>query len=137
MKLWLIFSGVIVALVSCAQAKNITKEDLHSDLLSAISLASETELFIDQIENNRLRPQFRAGHADYLREQAQQQARELRKSTADSGGARIAAFCADQLESLARELALVRARSSDQSLQEIRKRVAAIKNSLSGAKAEQ
>jgi uncharacterized protein YecE (DUF72 family) len=35
----------VISIVSCATAKTITDQELHSDLLAALSLVSETELF--------------------------------------------------------------------------------------------
>jgi hypothetical protein len=60
---------IVLALTSCATAA-IMDYQLHSDLHSALSLASETELFIQQIESGHLLAHFQAAHADYLRSEA-------------------------------------------------------------------
>jgi hypothetical protein len=41
----------VLVFVSCARAKTITADELRSHLLSALSLASETDLFIGQIDD--------------------------------------------------------------------------------------
>jgi hypothetical protein len=131
MKLLYVFSIVSLALVSSAQAKTLTNEELRSVLQSALSLASETELFIGQIENGRLLPRFQAGHADYLRDAAMQQASELRESSPESGDIKIVATCAEQLESLAHELALISTLSgNNEALAKAREQVEAIKGSI-------
>ncbi len=123
----------VLTLVSCASAKTISAEELHSDLLSALSLASETGLFIAQIENGHLLPQFRAGHADYLRHEAGRQAKQLRESRTDSGDAKTPAQGAEQLELLARVLTSIRAQTRDEKLVEARQGVAAIRRTLSAS----
>jgi hypothetical protein len=45
-----------LSLASCSRPKTISREALHSDLLAAISLASETELFINQMQEGRFTP---------------------------------------------------------------------------------
>jgi hypothetical protein len=136
MKLLSVFLVVTLALVYIAHAKTLSNEELRSDLQSALSLASETQLFIGQIENGRLLPQFQAGHADYLRNTAMRQASELRESASESGDTKIVATCAEQLELLARELALIGTISrNDEAFHEARKRVEAIKVSIVAARA--
>jgi hypothetical protein len=137
MKFWSVFSVVTLALVFTAQAKSRSNEELRSDVQSALSLASETELLIGQIEKGRLLAQFQAGHADYLRDVATRHASKLRESFQDSGDRQIVATCAEQLESLAHELALLSTMSgNDESLPKTRERVEAIKSSIIAARAE-
>jgi hypothetical protein len=137
MKFWSVFSVVTLALVFTAQAKKLSNEELRSDFQSALSLASETELFIGQIEKGRLLAQFQASHADYLRDAAMRHASKLRESSRDSGDRKIVASCAEQFESLARELALLSTMSgNDEALPKARERVEAIKSSMTAARAE-
>jgi hypothetical protein len=51
-------------------------------LISAISLASETELFIDQLLEGRATPTFAQGHLDYLRHEATRAADALQEAHA-------------------------------------------------------
>ncbi len=67
----------VVGLVLCAPAKTVTADEMRSHLLSALSLTSETELFIGQIESARVPSQFQVGHAEYLRDEAERDAKEL------------------------------------------------------------
>jgi hypothetical protein len=125
----------MLVFVSCGPAKTITTDELRSHLLSAVSLASETDLFIGQIEEGRVLQQFRVGHADYLREEARRQAQELRESRSDSGDTKAHALCAEQLELLIHELTLIRVPNHDETLPGARQRVQDIREALRAAEA--
>ena len=125
----------VLVFVSAASAKTIKAEELRSHLLSALSLASETELFIGQIEEGRILQQFRMGHADYLRQEARRQAQEMRESRSDSGDTRAPARCAEQLELLIHELTVIRVPNHDETLAGARQRVQAIREALRASEA--
>jgi hypothetical protein len=135
MKRSVLYLIAALVFVSCASAKTITAEELRSHLLSALSLASETELFFCQIEEGRILQQFRMGHADYLREEARRQAQEMRESRSDSGDTKAPADCAEQLELLIHELTLIRVPNQDETLPGARQRVQAIREALRAAEA--
>lgn len=132
MRRWLFLFVAVLVLTSCAPAKTKTNEDLRSDLRSALSLASETELFIGQIERGRLLRQFRTAQADYLRDEALRQAKEARDSETDGDTKRFA-LCAGQLEALSRELKSIRVQTDGGTLAETRQRVEDVKNALTAA----
>src|SRR3954469_14462393 len=98
MKRPVLYLIAVLVFVSCAQAKTITADKLRSQLVSTLSLASETDLFIGQIEEGRILQRFRIAHADYLRAEARRQAQDLRESRSDSKDTKITDLCADQLE---------------------------------------
>ena len=124
----------VLVFVSAASAKTIKAEELRSHLLSALSLASETELFIGQIEEGRILQQFRMGHADYLQQEARRQAQEMRESRSDSGDTRAPARCAEQLELLIHELTVIRVPNHDETLAGARQRVQAIREALKASR---
>jgi hypothetical protein len=128
--------GLLTSLVACSPTKTVTADDLRSDLRLALSLASETELFIGQIESGRLAQEFRRGHADYLRDEAQRQARDLRKSRTESGDTRLPSLCATQLDLLARVLEEIREQSGDGRLRDEESRVETIKQTITAATTE-
>lgn len=72
-----------LTLVSCSRPKTITRDELGSDLLAAISISSETELFIHQLQEGRTTASFAESHMAYLVKQATQSADELRRAHAD------------------------------------------------------
>ncbi len=84
----------VLVFVSAASAKTKTAQELRSHLLAALSLASETELFIGQIEEGRILQQFRMGHADYLRQEARRnQSMSIIDCSGIGGQARAWPFC--------------------------------------------
>jgi hypothetical protein len=72
-----------LTLVSCSRPKTIHADELRSHLMAAISLASETELFINQLQERRFTSAFAEGHARYLSKEASRLADELRHASAD------------------------------------------------------
>jgi hypothetical protein len=125
---------MLIVLVPGARSEKLTTEELRSDLLSAISLTSETGMFIDQIESGRLLPQFRSGHAEYLRDQAERQAAELQKSPTDPKEMKIVALCRERLESLAKLLASMEEQKDNRNLPAVRQQVEEIRKSLIAAR---
>ena len=123
----------LLPFVACMPTKTITRDELRSDLLSALSLASQTELFINQIEQDRVTRQFQSTHADYLQDEALRQAKHLRESRAGSGDATTVGLSAGQLDHLAGELALISVRKEKERLPGIAQRVEAIRNALAEA----
>jgi hypothetical protein len=131
----LLITIALVALVSCAPTKTATAEEIRSDLTSADSLAAETDLLIGEIKGGRLLPQFRAGHADYLRDETLRQVRELREAKIEHPDTPTIALCAKQLESLTSVLTSVRDRDDDGTLAESSRHVEAISRSLATLRA--
>lgn len=103
----------ISLLTSCSRTKTISEDELRSDTLSAISLAAETELFIDQVQRHRVTQHFERGHLEYLREDAAREAQELRESRAAPSLAPKLETCRSQFESLAAGLATLTKNPSD------------------------
>lgn len=126
----------LVALSSFASAKNLDTEDLRSDQRSAISLAAETDIFIGQIAKHRLLPEFRSGHAGYLRGEAEREVEDLRKSKPRPDQLRVVQLCIEQLDLLADELAVFKERKEgDRPLSAVREMVTAILKTLNAARA--
>jgi hypothetical protein len=123
---------IVLALTSCATAATMENE-LRSDLHSALSLASETELFIQQIESGHLLAHFQAAHADYLRSEAQREAKEARDSEGKAQNPIGFDLCAKQLESLSRELRLIGINGDPKTVAESKRRVEIIRKTLIAA----
>jgi len=126
-----------IALASCAGRKTLSSEELHSDVVSAISLASETDAFAGQIEQRRLTREFQSGHAAYLRDEAERQAKELRKSAPQANQAQTVHSCIEQLDLLARDLSRIAKTTTDKTqIPAIREEVQRVVQSLTGLKAQ-
>jgi hypothetical protein len=126
-----------LALGSCSRPKTISGDALHSDLLAAISLASETELFINQMQEGHVTPAFAEGHLSYLDKEASRSASELRQARADKRMDGALETGLVQLDSLATMLADLKQKSGDKdSLSSGRQGAIKIRMILEQAKAE-
>ena len=67
-------------LSGCSRQKVIGSDDLRSQLTTAISLASETETFLDYVSQHRSTANFAAGHIAYLSQTAADAAKDLHQS---------------------------------------------------------
>jgi hypothetical protein len=94
-----------LALLSCSGPKTIPRDELRSDLLTAISLTSETELFINQLQERRVTLAFAEGHMKYLGKEASRLADKLRQAIADDRITGALESGRAQLDSLAMMLA--------------------------------
>ena len=94
-----------ILLSGCSRQKIIGPDDLRSQLTAAISLASETETFLDYLSQHRSTFNFAAGHMAYLSQTAAQAAKELHQSTPTYSIAQQFSQCRQQLDALASQLA--------------------------------
>ncbi len=101
---------VASVLCACSRQKTVGPDDLRSDLTSAISLASETETFINYVSQQRATFDFAEGHLAYLSESARQSAKELHESTPVHSIVQQFADAQKQLDALAFQLATLRDR---------------------------
>jgi hypothetical protein len=116
---------LLLFLASCSETNTIHPEDLRSEIRSSISLASETEWFIGQVQEGRITRQFAKTHLDYLSEEVMHSRKELNKSPADSGIAGRLEACRMQLDALGKELATIKADSEDRAgLSVVKKQIA-------------
>jgi len=70
-----------ILLSGCSRQKIIGPRDLCSQLTAAISLASETETFLDYVAQHRSTGNFAAGHIAYLSQTAADAAKDLHHFT--------------------------------------------------------
>jgi hypothetical protein len=126
-----------LTLVSCSGPKTISRDELRSDLLAAISLASETQLFINQLQGERVTPAFANGHLGYLSTEASRLDAELRQAKTDEGLAAAHESGRPQLDSLTTMLAdLINKTAEQESLFAGRQRAARIRLILEHTKDE-
>jgi len=65
---------------ACARHKIISAEELHSELAAAISLAAETETFLEMVRQGRTTPAFAQGHLQYLADEANRSLKDFHES---------------------------------------------------------
>ena len=73
--------GFILALCACSRQKTLTTDEIRSQLLSAKSLAAETEMFLDYVRENRATKHYAQGHIEYLTEEIERSREELQESS--------------------------------------------------------
>jgi hypothetical protein len=117
---------------SCSRTK--TLEDARSDVTSAVSLAAESETFIDYIRQGRATGNFTAGHIQYLIEEIQRSTQELAEPVPDERVRRKLEEVSSELRALVTELQTVSHEIGNaQALTAIRERVTAIRHRLEAA----
>lgn len=102
------FAAFALVLVGCSRQKTIDADELRSDLSAAISLASETETFIDYVAQHRATGNYATGQIAYLAETARQDAKELHEAVPAPSIAEKFPVCRQQLDALAYQLASLR-----------------------------
>lgn len=123
-----------VLLASCSRTKSISPDELHSDILSARSLAAETEIFIGQVQQHRTTESFERGQLEYLYRQVADEIQQLRDARAESSLAPRLETCRAQLESFAAELAVLKKNPTDgDRLSAAREQAARIRTTLENA----
>jgi hypothetical protein len=112
----------------------MSDQDLRSDLLVSISLASETELFIHQVQQDRVTTAFAKGHMAYL---AKDSADELRQAHANNATKGALENGCEQLDLMAALLTGLKDKTGDKaSLSAAAERAANIRMSLEHTKNE-
>jgi type IV pilus biogenesis protein CpaD/CtpE len=100
--------AIAILLCGCSRQKIVSPDDLRSDLTAAISLASETETFIDYVGQQRATSNFTEGHLAYLAQTARQSAKELHSSTPVGSIAQQFSATQKAIDALAYQLATMR-----------------------------
>ena len=122
-------------LLSCARRRTMTREELRSELTSAISIAGATEMSIDFVGRKQSTHNFAVGQFTYLSIQLNDTAKELGKSSTEAGLAQTLKNGRTQVDALSSELsAVVHEIGSPDALLGSKKRVDAIRAELEQAK---
>jgi hypothetical protein len=123
-------------LLSCAQRRTITREELRSELTSAISIAGASEMSIDFVSRKQSTHNFAVGQFTYLSNHLNDTAKELDAANADAGLAQSVKKSRAQVDALLIELnAVVHETGSPEALLGSKRRVDAIRAELEQGKA--
>lgn len=98
----------VFTLVSCSQSKTLTAEEMKPELASAVSLASETQIFVEQWQEGRLTASFIKAHLGYLQQEARSSIEQLQDTQAEPSISSKAEICRTQLKALHHELRILR-----------------------------
>ena len=122
------------ALASCSRKKTISRDDARSEVKSAISLVSESALFVDYVRQGRSTRHYADGHAAYLEDAVQQSLDKLKQAEPEPGTATAIHECRTQLELLDRELFGIPAKfGHDEALAAAKERMASMRAGLEKA----
>lgn len=94
-----------ILLSGCSHQKIIGPDDLRSQLTAAISLASETETFLDYVSQHRFTANFAAGHLAYLSQTAAYAVKDLHQATPTYSIEKQFTQSRQQLDALSSQLA--------------------------------
>ena len=123
-----------VTLASCSRKKTINRDDARSEIKAAVSLVSESALFIDYVRQGRSTRTYADGHAANLEDAVQQSLNKLKQAEPEPGTATAVHECSGQLELLHRELSGIPAKfGHDEALAGTEQRVTSIRATLETA----
>ena len=71
--------------VACSRQKTLSRDDLRSKVKSAISLATEGQVFLGYVREQRPTRAFAKGHVEYLGDELAKAEQELGHSTPEPG----------------------------------------------------
>lgn len=126
----------LLLLISCSRQKTISAEELRSDLTEAISVAAETEAFIDYVAQHRATTSYAKGHVEYLTQEANRTAKELRQAAPEASTENVFPQSREQVDSLVHEIATLRATiDHPQAVADSRQKISSIRTALEQAKA--
>jgi hypothetical protein len=126
--------GFILVLCACSRHKTLTRDDLRSELISAKSLAAETEMFLDYVRQNRATKDYAQGHIEYLTKETERSREELQESSPAQGEEDAVQELRAQLDALKAELLSIHARLDDRTaLATAKEHVARIRHALDEA----
>jgi hypothetical protein len=126
--------GFILVLCACSRHKTLTRDDLRSELISAKSLAAETEMFLDYVRQNRATKDYAQGHIEYLTKETERSREELQESSPAQGEEDAVQKLSVQFDSLTAELHSICGRLDDQAaLATATEHIARIRHALDDA----
>ena len=99
----------VVAVAGCSRKRTIGRDEVRSEIRSAISFVAESEMFVDYIRQGHATRHYAEEHAAYLEDAVEQSAKELEQGTPEPGTENAVHECRIQLELLCHELSGIRA----------------------------
>jgi uncharacterized coiled-coil DUF342 family protein len=126
--------GFILFLCACSRHKTLTTDELRSQLISAKSLAAETDIFLDYVRQNRATKYYAHGHIEYLTKEIERSRKELQESSPAQGEEDAVQKLRAQFAALTAELHSVRGRLDDEAaLATAKEHIAKIRQALDEA----
>src|SRR3954469_15819373 len=99
------------ALAGCSH--RISRDQARSEIRQTVSLAAESEMFIDFVLQGHATRSYAEQHAAYLEQAVEQSAKELEQAQPEPGSEDALRECRTQLRLLGRQLAAIQSSISD------------------------
>ena len=126
--------GFSLVLCACSRHETLTTDELRSQLISARSLAAETEIFLDYVRQNRATKSYAQGHIKYLTEEIERSREELQQSSPAQGEGNAVQQLRAQFDALNAELHIIRGKLDDaNALTTAKEHIAKIRQALDEA----
>jgi len=98
---------------SCSDRSAISREQLHSIVLSSISFAVEAETLLDYVGQGRSTRNFAAGHFHHMADEVEQSVKHLNKSKPGPGMEQSFNDSQKDVKALASELTAISSQTGD------------------------
>ena len=126
--------GFILALCACSRQNTLTTDEIRSQLLSAKSLAAETEMFVDYVRQKRATKHYAQGHIEYLTEEVENSRQELHQCSPAQGEEDAFQKLSAQFDALHAELHIIGKKLDDvNALATAKEHIARIRQTLDEA----
>jgi hypothetical protein len=126
--------GSILVLSACSRHKTLTRDELRSEIVSAKSLAGETEMFVDYVRQKRATKHYAQGHIEYLAEEVENSRQELHQSSPVQGEEDAFQKLSTQFDALNAELHIIHGKLDDvNALTTAKEHIAKIRQALDEA----
>jgi hypothetical protein len=101
---WIAVLVLPIFMGGCSPSRILKEDDLESALTVAISVASESERFVDSLEERRATAEYARQHPIYLAEELADSIKDLNEGTAEPRLQTRVTECKDQMTELHREV---------------------------------
>jgi hypothetical protein len=124
----------ILVLSACSRHKTLTRDELRSEIVSAKSLAAETEMFVDYVRQKRATKHYAQGHIEYLAEEVDNSRQELHQCSPVQGEEDAFQKLSTQFDALNAELHIIHGKLDDvNALTTAKEHIAKIRQALDEA----
>jgi hypothetical protein len=129
-----------VSLTGCSRKKSIGRDEVRSEIHSALSFSAESEMFIDFVLQGHATRRYAEGQSAYLEDAVEQSAKEFGQAAPEADVANSVRECQIKLGMLIRDLSRTRAAIGDHdedALLAAKGRIKQIRESLENANSQQ
>ncbi len=127
---------LLATIGGCSHQKTLSHDDLRSQMVEAVSYASEAELFVDFVRQRRATEHYAEEHPRFLREEIGDSLKQLSGARSDAHEEPTLRLIEAELTALSNELAAIgRSLGDDGALAAARGRITQMRQTLERAQA--